>query len=103
MPIQHSITFDSGLNIPTAYIVVVGCDFNLISPQKCKVTVSIYKDQPAYTSGKPEIIQLQHLCEDSNFTAFFDTLILNSVNKNPVSQAEAWLLTLPNYVGATKL
>ena len=51
----------------------------------------------------PEVIQLQHSCEDSNFTAFFDSLILNTVNKNPISQAEAWLLTLQNYIGATQL
>ncbi len=103
MPIQHSISFDNGIQLPTGFIIVTNCNFKFIDPQQCEVYVNVYKDQTSYNDGKPEVAHLLHVCNGEDFVDFFNDVLLGVVNKTPIGQAELWLLTLQNYIGGTQL
>jgi len=102
MPLQKSITLDSGIVITAAYIIINKLEFNYPN-STVTILVGIYKDSAAHAADKPEVLSYSHYCSGNDFTTYFAESILALVNNTPLTRGYTWLLTLPIYDGATEV
>lgn len=102
MALQKEISISSGVILTQAYILINKIELFNIS-NETKVHVLIYKDITSYTEGKPEVISLNHLCADTDYDTYFQESVLQISSNSPLNRAYIWLLTLPQYSGATEV
>ena len=100
MPLEQTITFESGLSINSAYFVIKELNFKYKDNNSIEIVVGIFVTDKAYTDGNPEIDIFKHICSGSNYKTYFGETILNAVNKNPLDQAYVYLMTLNEYTDA---
>jgi hypothetical protein len=103
MAIQMSLTLENGVVLSDAYLVVCNINFEYKDVASVNVVLNVYKDKDTYDAGKPEITQLKHKCSGGSFTTYFSQEYLNNLNKNHVSSAYEWLLSLEPYFDAEEV
>lgn len=100
MPLQMSLTLDTEITLAAAYIVVIYINENY-NASEVIVGAGIYKNVTAYNNAAPEVLVVEHICEGDDFTTYFAESVLDDAGKTLLTQAEAWLMTLSSYTGAT--
>jgi len=97
MGLQKSITMDTGIELPEAYIKIVSCEY--VVDSNAIIKVNIYKDYSAYQDGLKEVATFNHNCI-GDFNNYFGIDVLNTENINIISQGYEWLKTLDLYKDA---
>jgi len=100
MALQATISFENGITLQEAYVVIEKIKILYTNPNNALITVLIYKDATAYNNNKTEVISLDHSCSGDNYTSYFSETVLDEAFKNPLSQGYLYLQTLPFYGGA---
>ncbi len=100
MALQATITFENGITLQEAYIVIKDIVMIYSQPNIATITVLIYKDQTAFNDEKSEVISLVHKSTNVSFNTYFSEDVLNEAFKNPLSQGYLFLQSLDFYGGA---
>lgn len=100
MALQATISFENGITLQEAYVIIEKITINYTNPTVASIVVLIYKDSTAYNDGKTEVITLTHSCAGDDYTTYFAESVLDEAFKNPLTQGYAYLQTLPFYGGA---
>ena len=100
MALQATISFDNGITLQEAYVIIESINIKYPNPNTASIAVLIYKDAAACGDDKTEVISLIHVCSGDNYTTFFAESVLDEAFKNPLTQGYAYLHTLPFYGGA---
>ena len=103
MAIQKSMTLDNEISLSSAYMVIQKIVITYVGERKAIITICIYKDATAFANGSSEVMELEHVCEGSDFITYFIESVLDNTDKTPLTQAEDWLLTLSYYSGGSKV
>jgi len=103
MALQMSLTLENGVVLENAYLRICQMNFEYKDVSVVDVVLNVYKDQTSYNNGKPEITQLKHRCSGGNFLTYFSQAYLNNLNKNHISSAYEWLLSLEPYFDAEEV
>ena len=104
MALQGEIILDNGIVLSSGYLLVIHVDMNyIVNDNNANIRVLIYKDSSAYSSGKPEVIELEHTVNSSDFDTYFSETVLKQVNKTNLTQAYVWLKTLSQYSSLTEV
>lgn len=98
MALQKDLIFSDGVELPSAYIKIVRVTFNYIEPYTVAIMVNMYKDFQAYVDKKPEVRQLEFICEGNNYITFFSNEKLETMS--PQNCAYNWLRTFEMFSGA---
>jgi len=100
MALQATISFENGITLQDAYVIIEKITINYTNPTIASIIVLIYKDSTAYNDGKTEVISITHQCTGDNFTTYFSESVLDEAFKNPLTQGYSFLQSLPFYGGA---
>lgn len=103
MALTMSLTLENGIVLDNAYLIINTMNFIYKTVSVVEIVLNVYKDQSAYSAGKPEVLQLRNKCSGSDFDTYFSQKYLNNENKNHVASAYEWLLTLDQYSGAAEV
>jgi len=103
MAIQTTLTLENGIVLENAYLVICNMNFEYKDVSSVNIILNVYKDQNAYNDNKPEVTQLIHKCSGGAFVTYFSQAYLNNLNKNHVSSAYEWLLSLEPYFDAEEV
>lgn len=105
MAISKSITLESGIELPNAYIRIDS--FNYVNrvneAPRVELLICIYKDEEARQRNKPEVVCLTALCSGDDFYTYFDLTVLEQLNISMISQAYLWLKTKDFYKDAVDI
>lgn len=100
MALQATISFENGITLQDAYVIIKNIEISYSQPNIANIQVLIYKDQTSYSDGKTEVMTLTHKSSGLSFTTYFSEDVLNEAFKNPLSQGYSFLQSLSFYGGA---
>lgn len=100
MPLQKSVTFNSGLVVSKAYFVVQRIIFEYADINTAKIIVSIFVSKKDYALNRPELDHIEHICRGDAFDEFFGEGLLINKNYTPRRQAYEYLKSLKQYSSA---
>jgi hypothetical protein len=103
MGLQLSMSFENGIYLETAYLVISNIQLLYKDVSEAVITLSVYKDKSSYDAGKPEIINIKHVCSGSQFESYFSIPSLSLEGKNPIDNAYEWLLLQEAYFEAEEV
>lgn len=103
MALQLNMTLDNGINLPEAYLKISKMTFGFSDVESLELTLNVYKDQEAFSAGKSEVLQLMYRCSGSIYNIYFSESVLNVENRNIVSGAYEWLLTMEQFFDAEEV
>jgi hypothetical protein len=86
-------TSPSGLNLPTAWIEIVGIHYYPYA--NVTINFSIYKDELSYNNGLPAIFpgnQVQVTVFQTEWASYFDPDVMDQLNHNILKQCINYLL-----------
>ena len=99
MALQKQVTLNSGVILENGYIKIRSLELynNANYDSYVIIHVSIFYDQNARNSKKPEVVNFIHKVTGEIFDQFFSYNIMSQEGNNPISQGYLYLKTLPFY------
>lgn len=102
MALVKSIELDNGVSLPSSYSKICRLTHDLLN-SSVRIEVSLFKDQASYEADKPEIGVFNYVVTYTAYDTYFNEPILASAGVTLHTQAEAYLLSLPFFSGATQV
>jgi hypothetical protein len=86
MALMTAYSLDNGVDLPAAYIRVVGVRMEL-REKIALIQVDVYKDAEFRQAGKPIVARLQYEATGEDYAAYFGYNVLDMQGVNCVSQS----------------
>jgi hypothetical protein len=104
MPLKGSLTFETGLTLNNAYLVITEIRKKYPDDSKmCDIFIEIYKDKSSCMDKKLPIVNRQIKVTDVSFNTYFSEAVLSAVDKTILTQSYEYLLILNEYSKMTKV
>lgn len=102
MALVKSIELDTGVILSNGFAKICRLVHDVLN-SSVDIEVSLFKDQASFIADKPEIGVFSYQVKYTAYDTYFNEALLKSVDVTLQSQAEAYLLSLPFFSGATQV